>query len=291
MNLLTRFRSRLEQQLGASFPRCAHSGCEYRALWRRLLPVHGIQLQQQWYCSPQCFEHAARRCFSRASTTPAAPPRGQHRIPLGLVLLSRGQLSNAQLRSALQAQRESGRGRIGQWLEKLGFATEQQVTAAMGMQWACPVLPASAVGSAADFAATLPIGLLESFRMLPVHFSRERVLYLAFSEGVDYTALYAIEQALQCRTEACLIGTTTMDAALARLAQHRREADYRFGDWLSDAEMARITCGCVIKFGAREVRIVACGEYVWARLETESGPTNLLFRRSGTGVQRSVANG
>jgi Type II secretion system (T2SS), protein E, N-terminal domain len=278
MNWLTQWRSRLAQYLSASFPRCAYSECAFRAAWRRLLPAHGIQLQQQWYCSPQCFESAARRCFSRASITPAAAPRGQHRIPLGLVLLSRGQLSNTQLRSALQAQRENGCGRIGQWLEKMGFATEEQVTSAMGMQWACPVLPASAVSST-DFAATLPIRLLENFRMLPVHFSRERVLYLAFSEGVDYTALYAIEQALQCRTEACLVGSTTMEAALARLVQHRRAGDCLFEDRLSDAEMARITCGCVIKLGAREVRIVACGEYVWARLEPESGPTNLLFRR------------
>jgi hypothetical protein len=284
MNFLVQFRSRLAQNFSASFPRCSYSACAFGAAWRRLLPVHGIHLQQQWYCSPQCFELAARRCFSRASTAPAAPPRGQHRIPLGLVLLSRGQLSNAQLRSALQAQRESGRGRIGQWLERMGFATEQQVTAAMGLQWACPVLPASAVASA-DFAATLPVRLLENFRMLPVHFSRERVLYLAFSEGVDYTALYAIEQALQCRTEACLIGSTTMDAALSRLVEHRRTGDYLFEDWLSDAEMTRITGGYVIKLGAREVRIVACGEYIWARLEPESGPTNLLFRR------RAVAGG
>jgi len=278
--------SHLTRNVAASFPHCARIGCT-RAAWLRLLPGYGIRLQQQWYCSPQCFEIAVRRCFARASTPASAPPRAQHRIPLGLVLLSRGQLSNAQLRSALQAQRDSGRGRIGQWLEEMGFATEPQVTAAMGLQWACPVLPASALASA-DLSPTLPIRLLEAFRMLPVHFSRERVLYLAFSEGVDYTAMHAIEQALPCRTEACLVGSSAMDAVLARLGQHRRAADYVFEDPLSDSEMARISCGCVIKMGAREVRIVACGDYIWVRLETESDPVNLLFRRRGLD---SVAGG
>ncbi len=73
----------------------------------------------------------------RASAT--AP----HRVPLGLVLLSRQQLTAEQLRAGLAAQRSAGRGRIGEWLQTLGFASEQQVTSALARQWSCPVWRAS----------------------------------------------------------------------------------------------------------------------------------------------------
>jgi len=259
-----------------AFPRCARPGCEARNHW--FWPGHGIRLQQRWYCSPQCFESAARQCFARVLSTVSLEPHVQHRIPLGLVLLSRGYISNAQLRRALQAQRERGGRRIGEWLEEMGFATESQVTAAMGLQWACPVLPDAAV-AAADLAAILPLRLLEDFRMLPVYFSRERLLYMAFSEGVDYTVLYAIEQALDCRTEACLAGRTAVKAVFEQLRHQRRPTDFLFEGRRDSTEMARITCGCAIKLGASHVRILVCGEFVWVRLTGELDPANILFQR------------
>ena len=75
----------------------------------------------------------------------ASRGRGQnaaasHRVPLGLLLLSRQQLTAAQLRTALEAQRAAGQGKIGEWLRQLGFVTELQVTAALARQWSCPVL-------------------------------------------------------------------------------------------------------------------------------------------------------
>ena len=263
----------------AAFPRCAWPECSAGLTGRWLPAAHGILLQQQWYCSPQCFESAARRCFARAGNSPSPAPPVRHRLPLGLVLLSRGHVSNAQLRSALQAQQESSGKRIGEWLEEMGFASERQITAAVGIQWACPVLPDSAI-SPQSLRTLLPLPLLENFRMLPVHFTRERVLYVAFSEGVDYTALYTIEQAMDCRTEACLVGRSSMNSALLQLAGEPRAGDFVFERGHDDQEMARITCGCAIKLGAHSVRIVACGDYVWARLETSAQPANLLFRRS-----------
>ena len=92
---------------------------------------------------------------------------------------------------ALEAQSAEGRGRIGGWLETMGFATEEQVTAALGTQWGCPVLPFYADGDP-HCREMLPFRLMEKFRMLPVQYvTSTRRLYVAFSEGVDYSALYA----------------------------------------------------------------------------------------------------
>ncbi len=195
-------------------------------------------------------------------------------------MLSRGHLTNPQLRLALQAQNTEGRGRIGGWLETLGFATEAQVTAALGMQWGCPVLPLFADGDS-RCRGMLPFRLMETFRILPVQYvAATRMLYLAFSEGVDYTALYAIEQMLDCRTEACLIRKSAMDTVFERIGHERRAGEMLFEGGRDPEEMARITCSYVLKLGAGHTRMVACGKYVWVRLQGAE-LTNLLFLRPG----------
>jgi hypothetical protein len=263
-------------------PRCADEDCNIlHGIWRRMVwRKAGIRLHDSWYCAPQCFERAAQQHFSRACAAVATASAPRHRIPLGLLLLSRGQLTNPQLRAALQAQRAAGRDRIGKWLERMGFVTEQQVTAVLGLQWACPVLASSPCHDPAA-ARMLPYRLLEKLRMLPVQFvAATRVFHLAFCEGVDYTALYGVEQILGCRTEACLISRSQMDKALEQIGHEPRAGDLLFEGWHDVAGMARVTCGYVLKLGAEDVRIVSCGEYIWARLSAGPDVANLLFRRS-----------
>ncbi len=106
-----------------AFPRCAGGACRTRSgMLRRLFSRgRGIWLHPQWYCSPQCFEKAAQERFARARVPLLAVPPPRHRIPLGLLMLSRGQLTNRQLRLALEAQNSEGRGRLGGWLAEHGI--------------------------------------------------------------------------------------------------------------------------------------------------------------------------
>lgn len=261
---------------------CEKQDCtNMRRTWRRLWRPHaGIRLQGTWYCVPECFESAARNLLSRVPPQNTLAGDIHHRIPLGLLMLSRGQLTIRQLGLALEAQRNSGRGRMGYWLTELGFATEQQVTAALGLQWACPVL---SPGRAGEMLCVdmVPFRLLESFRMLPVQFvAASRVLYVAFCEAVDYTALHAIEQMLDCRTEACLLGDSAMERGLDRLRHQSQAAHLMFESRHDVGEMANTICGYALRLRTDEVRIAACGEYVWARLKpTQQAATDLLFRR------------
>lgn len=270
----------------STIPHCAEDGCATGGKLR--LRNTGLYLQDQWYCSPQCVEKAVQQYFTRASIAILPTPRPQHRIPLGLLMLSRGQVDNWQLRAALEAQHLEGTGRIGHWLEKLGFVTEQQVTTALALQWACPVVPPIAV-SELDCARLLPYRLMQQFRMLPIYFSRtNRVMYVAFSEGVDYTALYAIEQILECRTQACVTSNSAMSQALESLGHSRRSGELLFEGWRTIEEMARTTCSCMLKMGARVIRTVACGKYVWVRLKSDVEQMDLLFRRFVPDESRSA---
>lgn len=272
--------SRLTRCWADALPDCGEEDCSFRRrLWRRLHWWKGtICLQGARYCALQCFERALQQaCFRVSSAATAARPV-QHRIPLGLLMLSRGQLTNQQLRSALEVQAVSGH-RLGECLERLGFATEQQVTAALGLQWACPVLM---LRDNPDWACArlLPYRLLEHFRMLPVQFvAATRTFYLAFCDGIQYHALYAIEQMLDCRTEACLISRSAMERALERIGHEPRPGDFLFEGWRQAPEIARITGSYVLKLGAREVRIAGCGGLIWVRLRADRDIAHLLFRQ------------
>jgi hypothetical protein len=274
------FRSHCE----GAVPPCGEPDCSFRGrLWRRFRWRHGtIRLHGSVYCAPDCFEAAARRYFARlcATTVPAPPVR--HRVPLGLLMISRGQLTNQQLRLALEAQRSNTRQRLGEWLQKLGFSTEQQVTAALARQWACPVLAPTAT---LDPGCTrlLPYRLLENSRMLPVQFvSSTRTFHLAFGDGIDYVTLYAIEQMLDCRTEPCLVTRSAVAQTLQQLEHERHPGDMLFEGWREPSDLARITCGYALKLSAEDVRLVGCGSFIWARLSNGKDIANLLFHRPRT---------
>jgi len=248
-----------------------------RRLWRRFRwRKTGVRLHGAWYCSPQCFERAAEKDFARLRRSAPENAAG-HRIPLGLLLLSRGCLTNSQLRAALAAQRAAGSGRIGQWLEKLGYASERQVTAALAMQWSCPVLEELRADAAA--LRMVPLTLLESFEMLPVKFAAAtRTLLVAFAKGIDYRALYAIESMLDCRTEACIVRESQIGTEIARVKTAGRRPEMVFETTGEAGEMARITGGYSLKLGAERVRIASFGSLLWAKLDCRERSHDLFFR-------------
>jgi hypothetical protein len=261
---------------------CADRDCRFSrrtwsgARWRN----HNIRLQGSPYCIPECFERAAREFFAEAGTAASSPVRAGHRIPLGLLLLSRGQITAGQLRVALQANDANHDSRLGEYLVKLGLVSESQVMAALGLQWACPVLASVPVPNQ-GCARLLPYRLLKHFRMMPVHYvAATRILRIAFCDGIDHTALYAIECMLDCRTEACLINRNTMTQALAGAVSGARPIEQMFEGTADPIEMARITVSYAQQMGAREVRVAGCGDYVWVRLVGGREVGDLLFQRS-----------
>ena len=190
-------------------------------------------------------------------------------------MLAHGDIDARQLHDALTAQRRSGNGRIGEWIEYMGYAGEAQVTAAVGAQWACPVLP---VMPGHPVAPSLPLALLRRHRMAPVHYVNSlRLLHVAFSDAVDYAALLAIEHALQCQAQPCIISSSTLDALLEQLEEKPRRPDQVFGATHSASEMARITSNSGRAFAAEDVRLARCGQFIWARVQANDDSANLLF--------------
>jgi len=254
-------------------PRCTRADCVSGSfIWRRT-PM--IQMEDRWLCSARCVEAESRATFEHMSM-PKELVAG-HRVPLGLLMLARGFLSEEQLQTVLATQRQARQGKIGFWVQRLNFATERQVLTALSLQWSCPVL---ALQTPPDFTCTemIPWKLVQSLRMMPVRFIRStRLLYMALCEGIDHVAILAIEQMLRCHVVPCLVSDHTMDGWIERRSSWTAPGVQIFTQTSGAAEMARITASYAGRLCADQIQIVRCGRYGWVRLTTGRNGSDLLF--------------
>jgi hypothetical protein len=264
-----------------AFRTCENPPCRRRCLfWPAWLRKdEGICLQGQWYCSPECFEQAAKSAFFRLLPGTDEIPKRQHRIPIGLLLLSRGTINDEQLKRALLLQREQGGGKIGKILQEIRAASEQDITEGLAAQWGCPVYP---LGKAREFlqcASLLPLTLLEDGHMLPVHYVRfQQTLFMAFVEGVDRTALYAVEQMLSLRTVPCIVSESELSCAFELFRPLASAATAVFESPTEPLEMARTTRSYAWQVGAKHVWVTRSGRFIWIRMQTPQEYKDILFQ-------------
>jgi hypothetical protein len=277
LNLLSGGSNLIEK----AFRTCENAACRQRRIfwpaWLR--KVEGIRLQGQWYCSPECFEDAAQSALFRLLPGTGEGHKRHHRIPIGLLLLSRGTIDDAQLKQALLLQRQKGSGKIGKFLQEIRAATEQDITEGLAAQWGCPIYP---LGKGSEFlqcASLLPLALLEAGRMLPVNYLRsQKTLFIAFVEGVDRTALYAVEQMLHLRTVPCIVSESDLSGALESFRLVARAPTVVFESSNEPLEMARTTRSYACQVGAKEVWVARSGRFIWIRMENEQEYKDILFQ-------------
>lgn len=261
---------------------CENNECLYRSPWRRLLQRRhneGVFLQGRWYCSLDCFEQGITPVFDQLMSLPDEPLPQQHRLPLGLILLGRGAINEDQLKIALQAQRNKGGERLGRWLIRLGVVSDQEITAALAAQWGCAVFPLENHHSYRDCSHLLPLALLESARMVPLHYlPANHWLYVGFAEDIDRTTVYSIERLLSSRTEACVVSETAMKEAMDEIRGMSHPAEIVFETVWSAGQMARTIRDYALKLGAEELLLARPRRFLWVRLKAGGRPLDLMFR-------------
>ena len=259
--------------------RCANSGCDrvrgVSSLQLRLRP--GRLLEGMWYCGPECWEDAAHERLAGLIETSQRARVPQHRVPLGLLMLSRGDITAAELNAALAAQRQTGEGRIGEWLRHMGAASEEQVTAALGQQWSAPLLTLRS-STAGTGSRLLPVALMEACRVLAVHWNAStRTLLTAFVDGIDYATLFSMQQALECEAEAGIISESGFERQITQIRQTARAREVGIRTPVDRAEMVRVLGNYCHRVDAVGARLFGCRKTLWARLDTPRGWFDVTF--------------
>lgn len=239
-----------------------------------------MRLQDGWCCSPECLQAAVEALAAdKLRRIRMAPTPHTHRVPLGLTLLSRGTITAAQLRTALEAQQTSRgerRSRIGEWLIRQHAASEEEIAAGVGLQWARPTFPLERSQGWLQCRGWVPLPVMEALRMLPLHFvAAQRKLYVGFTQSIDFHALNALSLIFECKTESCIVTDSALDRAFEEMrglnamrGAHAAE-DIAIERVDGAGEVARITRQYARLVQARQIRMAALGPFLWVRLRGE----------------------
>lgn len=173
----------------------------------------------KWACSTQCLSAMVQAAVAREAVDgrrDLIEEQHNHRIPLGLVLLAQGWITHPQLQKALESQRASGSGRIGEWLVSECGLESETVTRGLSVQWGCPVLTTDGF-TPQTMAMALPRVFIEEYGILPLRIAGTKVLYVGFKDRIDASSAFAVEQMSGLKAESGLVSEERFREARERL--------------------------------------------------------------------------
>ncbi len=274
--------------LNSVLANCANRAC--KSGWLHLFRSRsGPVFEGGWTCSPACTLAQVTTAVRReGSAEHVAAGRHPHRIPLGLGMLERGWITPPQLRSALEAQREAGEGRLGSWLVQQTGISEQQVARALGLQWGCPVLSADQHDPEA-MATAMPRLFLEAFGGLPLRLAAGQILYLGFDERPDPVVALALERMLGLRVEGGVVRDSLYQGIRERMLQ-AGFAPCTLMEAAAESAMIRILVEALERARPVQSRLVRLYDCLWLRMWRREQASALPNRQEVEDVVCSLAS-
>jgi hypothetical protein len=267
--------------------RCGAADCKYggAAKLSLLAKYSGVYYDNRWYHHANCLKTALTARLGQTLQSYENGRERVHRLPFGLLMVNRGAISSEQLREGLRLQREGGHGKLSYWLEQIVPLDEAEVTAALGQQWGCPVFRPKGRSMFVAPPGELPFPILAAAKAVPVHSTLAgKQMHIAFSERIDHTLLYAVEEMLGCRTIACVSPDSMVREALETLRGHDTGAEICFDTVRDAGEMATTICNYAIQMEAQRIKTVRAGAYIWVGFFRKQARRDLLFRVPGAAV-------
>jgi hypothetical protein len=255
---------------------CGAVGCSsgWTKPWKsRRRPI----FEEEWGCSGRCLETlvraAVRREVGEGGAAQATDGAHRHRVPLGLVLLAQGWITHPQLQAALAAQKASGQGRIGDWLQQSCGLPEERVTRGLGVQWSCPVLATDGF-SPSSMARVMPRRFIREFGLVPLRVAGSALLYLAFQDRMNAAMALALEQMTGIKVESGLLPGSQFEQV--RSAVLAAEAIPEKSVAVLDADALNASIVRVLEQRQPVAsRLVRVHNYYWMRIWLESGAAKL----------------
>jgi hypothetical protein len=261
--------------------RCSGADCPQRGNWwpAWLRNRAGLHFDGKWYCGISCLEPVLDRQVQNLFAGAAPEKSKTYRHPLGSILVRRGVLSRENLNRAITLQRQTGSRRLGEWLQEMHLISAEQLVAALGQQWGCPVFPLEKLLERCSYIDVLPVHLLASANAVPAHVSQDgATLHLAFADRLDHTMLYAVEVMLGCRTLACVATDASVAAMLDNLRRVSTGNETCFDTIRDPREITRIICSYAGEVRASRVSMARVAGFLWIRFHKGSSSRDLLFR-------------
>jgi hypothetical protein len=193
-----------------------------------------------------------------------APAERALRMPLGLILLSRGWISHRELQDALAAQRRAGHGRIGEWLHHLHGVSEETVAKGLAIQWSCAVLPSGMPGFE-PVPALIPAFLQKRYDFALLRQGPDAALYLAGKYRPEHAAARAVEHMLREPVHAAFIEDRAWCCAVVDAADDAQLEITELENPGRDGAAAHI-CKLIERVRPYDARLVRVHDHLWLRI-------------------------
>jgi hypothetical protein len=269
--------------------RCGLETCHNKLLMRPApTKSSGIRIGSTWYCSVDCFVGGARTPLAALSARRVMEMPRNPRLSLGLALLSKGFLSEKQLRFATGLSRDNGQD-LETTLVALGWTNEKHLAAARSAQWGYPMLSQERAGRAVE--VDIPLALLQTFSAAPLFYSPTvKRLVLGFVERVDHSLLQSIEQVTGHRAEPCFLTSAELTQQLQSMVRPAAYEEVVVEEPGDPAQMARTLGRCAQDAAATSAGFVQCKSWVWARLTGKRRTVDVLFAKQGATATKVTAD-
>jgi hypothetical protein len=154
------------------------------------------QYEGNTFCSESClWLHVANELNDKWRRLQTGKDR---RIPwpkLGTILLQTTFITRDQIEEAVKCQNEAREGRIGEWLLRLGFVDEHQITAALARQYRLPLINLKNISANTEAVRMIPGKVARCSGLLPVGFDDDqKTLRVAVSAPVNFNSQEAIRR-------------------------------------------------------------------------------------------------
>lgn len=255
--------------------RCSNPEC--RSGWIQLFRSRTRPVfEAGWLCSPECTRARVQAAVQReldGRLQNIEPYR--HRIPLGLLMLEQGWITSQQLRTAIEAQRNAGNLRIGEWLVTQRACTEELVSRALSIQWSCPVLSLAGLKVSHEL---LPRLFVEAFGALPLRDASGRIAYLGFEQSVDTALAFSVEKMTGKRVESGILPSSLHLEGVGRM-RNQAFAEAQVAEAASEYAAAHLLAKSIERAQPVSSRLVRVHDWLWLRM--------ILKRQAGALLDRA----
>jgi hypothetical protein len=211
------------------------------------------------------------------------------RPKLGTILMQTTYLTREQLDEAIRLQKQTQEGRLGEWLLRLGFVEEHQITAALARQYGLPLINLRNSNANAEAVKMIPGKVAKCSGFLPVGFDDDQdSIRVAVCAPVDFISQQAIQRMVRKGIEA-YVGDQSVIQQLLGEWYEPDDLDLSnvptFSSLEELIEVGNEMISTAIDNRAEDIRAELLPDFFWMRLDFATESHHHFFRYVSTPVE------
>jgi hypothetical protein len=259
---------------------CTRIRSEFSIFMSRRRPPH---YEGNVFCSDSClqmhFESALTEKWRRLQME---KDRKIPRPKLGTILMQTAFITRDQLDEAIRLQTQAHEGRIGEWLQRLGFVEEHQITAALARQYGLPMINLNIADANADAVRMIPGKVARCSGLVPVGFDDDQMsLRVAVTAPVNFNSQEAIRRMVGKGIVPYVGDQSVIQSLLERLygPEELDLSDLPTFSSLEDLiEVGNELVATAINHRAHDIRAELVQDFFWVRMDLPTESHHHLFR-------------